>query len=372
VVQDVIEINGKRYDAITGKSLGKSHVIPRHIVESYVQGKVIDGFVKPAPMPKTPAQPKPAEAVKPAQSSPEKPATARHHLTAGHARPHQPQRSKTLMRKITPKPEFSLKPAIKLQGPAEVAARPKSALMRKPSAYGVDPGRHERALAAGRHREVRHFSSHHGAPAIHAVSSGVPVIAVRPMPLNVAATTPTHRPAHHNDMFEKAIASASSHLEPKPKVRAHRSKRRRLLNSLAIVGAFLVIGGFISYLNLPQIEMRVASVQAGFSASLPGYTPEGYALSGVKHSGGTISLSFRAGDSSYTLTQQSSNWNSQTLLDSTLALNGNHQTVQKNGQTIYIYEGGTNASWVNGGVRYDLAGNAELSRDDIASIATSL
>ncbi len=85
-----------------------------------------------------------------------------------------------------------------------------------------------------------------------------------------------------------------------------------------------------------------------------------------------LSLSFRSGDSSYTVTQQSSNWNSQALLDNTLALNGKHETIEKNGQTIYVYDKGTSASWVNGGVRYDLNGNAELSTNEIVSIATSL
>lgn len=106
---------------------------------------------------------------------------------------------------------------------------------------------------------------------------------------------------------------------------------------------------------------------------MPSYTPTGYALNGgVSHSGGTISLSFRSGDSSYTITQQSSNWNSQTLLDNTLALGGSHETIEKNGQTIYVYDNGTRAAWVNGGVRYDITGNAQLSTDDIVAIATSL
>ena len=106
---------------------------------------------------------------------------------------------------------------------------------------------------------------------------------------------------------------------------------------------------------------------------MPSYTPTGYALSGrVKHAGGTISLRFTSGDSSYTITQQASNWSSQTLLDNTLALSGAHQTVQKNGETIYMYGDGASAAWVNGGVRYDMAGNAALSSDEIVAIATSL
>src|SRR5690606_11024372 len=98
--------------------------------------------------------------------------------------------------------------------------------------------------------------------------------------------------------------------------------------------AFLIIGGFITYLNLPQIQLKVASVQAGFGAAMPDYVPAGYALeNGVQRSGGTVTLSFRSGDSRFRINQQSSDWNSQTLLDSTLALGGDYKTVQKNGQT---------------------------------------
>jgi len=170
------------------------------------------------------------------------------------------------------------------------------------------------------------------------------------------------------------MARATSHEQPAHKVRHRRSGKRRLANTLAIIAAFLVIGGFIGYLNLPAIELRVASVRAGFGASLPTYSPTGYALKdGVRQTGGIVSLTFRSGESQYQITQQSSDWNSQTLLDNTLALNGKHETIQKNGQTIYIYKNdGTNAAWVSGGVRYDIIGNAELSKDEIAAIATSL
>lgn len=381
MAQNVIELNGKRYDAITGAYLGKSSVIPKHITQQYIHGKVIDGFVRPSHpssrsnlqpgVRKTPAathhaEPKPAEHKPAAQDV----ITKKHtNASVGHVKPHQPEKAKTLMRRATKKPEFSLKPAIKTQAPAEMMAKPQSALMRKQSVYGIDSSRQERAALTNKHQAIQHFHPAHR-PAAIPITPRLSVIPVRAAPLR-AALPPAGHAKKHTDIFEAAIAHATSHQQPmhKPKRRGN----RRLINSLAIVAAFLVIGGFVSYLNLPKLELRVASVQAGFGASMPSYTPTGYALKdGIKRSGGTVSLSFRSGDSSYTVTQQSSNWNSQTLLDNTLALNGDHQTVQKNGQTIYVYGDSTNAAWVNGGVRYDITGNAQLSTDDIISIATSL
>jgi hypothetical protein len=371
VGQNVIELNGKRYDAITGMYLGKSHVVPKHIAEQYIHGKVIDGFVRPSHTAAAkPATPKPAAVPTPHQNPAVQASNEHTHTPARHAHAHAPQHAKTLMHRHKRKPEFSLKPAIKTQAPAEIMANPASAIMHKRSAYGIDSLRQQRAGLTAQHQTIRHFDTSVGR-AVHTVSQ-VPVLSVRSAPLS-AESLPRTTPKKHTDIFEAAIAHASSHAEPMHKVRRRTSTRRKLLNSLAIVAAFLVIGGFIGYLNLPQIQLRVASVQAGFGASMPSYTPTGYALQGgVARSGGTVRLSFRSGSSYYTLTQQSSNWNSQTLLDNTLALNGEHQTVQKNGQTIYVYDNSTSASWVNGGVRYDLTGNAELSSQEITNIAISL
>jgi hypothetical protein len=376
VGQNVIELNGKRYDAITGAYLGKANVIPKHITEQYIHGRVVDGFVRPSrPAPKpqaSPAEAKP-KAAQPMERKTMADVAARQHpsRTPVHVKHHQPEKSTTLMRRAIKKPEFSLKPAIKTQAPAEIMAKPASAIAHKRSAYGVDPVRHQRAAEVNRHHAVRHF----GHPTVHAVSATVPVIPVRPTPPVVAVRQPAPAPTkHHADIFEAAIAHATSHEQPAHKHRKHRSTRRKFVNALAVVGTFLVIGGFVGYLNLPQLQLRVASVQAGFGASMPGYAPTGFALQdGVERSGSTVTLSFRSGDQAFRITQQPSNWNSQTLLDNTLALSDKYETVQKNGQTIYLYQNdGTNAAWVNGGVRYDLTGNADLSKQEIADIATSM
>jgi hypothetical protein len=375
VGQNVIELNGKRYDAITGAYLGKSHVVPQHITERYARGKVIDGFVRPshpvARKPKPAQAPKPQAAAMPAKPQPSEAKAAKQaHGKPHHLKAHNPERAKTLMRRAIKKPEFSLKPAIKIQPPAEIMTKPVSAIAHKRSAYGVDPSRRKRAELTGKHYAIKHFNPAHRPATADPVTPRLSVIPVRRAPTQTAVRAA--HPGKNSDIFEKAIARASSHQQPAHKVRSRR-KHRRVLNSLAIVAAFLVIGGFVTYLNLPQLQLRVASVRAGFGASMPSHVPTGYALEdGVERSGGTITLSFRSGDSRFRITQQSSNWNSQTLLDNTLALGGSHQTVQKNGQTIYVYDNNTGAAWVNAGVRYDLNGNAQLSTDDIISIATSL
>ena len=202
----------------------------------------------------------------------------------------------------------------------------------------------------------------------------IPVIAVKPVPAHAHGKVTAHKPKpvqSHTDIFEAAIARAESHKQPKHP--AKRPAHRRLINTMAVIAAFLVIGGFVTYLNIPNIKLHVASIQAGFKAEMPDYKPTGYALQdGIHRSGNTVSLRFTSGENNYTITQQPSIWNSQTLEENTLALAGSkHKTVEAGGRTVFIYNG-SNAVWVNGGVRYDLTTNAPLSTTDITSLASSL
>lgn len=123
---------------------------------------------------------------------------------------------------------------------------------------------------------------------------------------------------------------------------------------------------------MANIEIRVASAKAGFHAELPGYKPTGYALNGgIKTSDGKVALNYKSGDSAYTITQEPSAWNSQTLLDQTTAEQGRpQQTIQSNGRTIYVY--GSNATWVNGGVLYHVNGSANLTTDELTNLAISM
>ncbi|HSW99691.1 MAG TPA: hypothetical protein VLH38_01505 [Patescibacteria group bacterium] len=391
--QNVIELNGKRYDAITGAYLGKSTAKTVLHAQQKMQGKVIDGFIRQSvrptlhTVPITPvkqatkkklpisaaAAKKEKEAVPTAVIATPKQRAEHKHTTGVSVAHHRPEHAKTLMRHTVQKPEMNLKPAIKTQAPAEIAAKPASAIARKPSATRVDPTRLERAKHAIKHVAVRRFPSEKkGIESIDYTSTvalkHVPIIPVRAHPVAVERATPVT--AKRPDMFEAAIKHAKSHEEPLHK---RRRAHRRLVNTVAIVSTFLILGGFVTYLNLPNIQLHIASVQAGFHATIPDYTPTGYALQGgVNHTGGTISMRFTSGDSSYQVTEQSSNWNSQTLLDNTLALSGQHETIERGGRTIYIYANGANASWVTGSVRYDITGTASLSPDELANIASSM
>lgn len=364
---NIIEFNGKRYDAITGKLLGKSHHPVDEPLAPPSPARNIDGVVRTGVTSMKPAE-KTHHAKTHASHTP-----APHHTTkrqpAKTIKPHHPQSAKTLMRRAVHKPKTALKPAIKPQTPAEVMAKPASGLVVKRSVNGIDPVRKQRASHTTKSEAVHRFTV--PAPEQHPVlHNPAPVRTPRP-----AAPAPQrtiqHPPAARskNDMFEAAIARANSHEQPPHEhhARKHRKKHRFAGFTAAIV-AFLVLGGFFAYLNMPKIELKIASINAGFGASMPSYSPTGYELADIKNRPGKVTLSFRSGAKNYQVTQQPSNWTSQTLQDDIIASAG-HKTIESNGRTIYLYDGV--ATWLSGDVRYDLTGNAELDQDEIAAIAAS-
>lgn len=409
---NIIEINGKRYDARSGTFLGegvKSAIQHQHVAH---RGRVIDGFVKTKPQAVNvaskpsafnekvaPAKPvaapihKPKMQVKATGMSMElvarRPDVSR--APAKVTAAHKPEKAKTLMRHVVKKPEVSMKKAIKTQAPSEIAAAPLKDLapQHKIAAHNVDNRRKARALQAAQSRRIQRFTP---IQQNYPVQRSQAVSTANRRPTTVKsqhaapgkpATSPAHNTAHneqpqhtthhtprHTDIFEAAIANAKSHEQP-----AHKPKRKasqRFAGIAAGLAAFVVLGGFIAYMNMPNIEMRVASMKAGFHAQLPAYAPTGYAMDGgIKAQRGVVAATYRSGSSAYTLQQQSSDWDSQTLYDNVVAMSSEkEETVSAQGRTVYIY--GDSAAWVNGGVLYNVKTDGNLSSQEILSIATSM
>lgn len=406
---NIIELNGKQYDAVHGTLLGESRVkatpaarqtqMPR-------RGRTLDGFIRkpsqgqqpivvsPSPaVPKTPV----ATPVTPKQTPKLLDLTNRKPSSA--IKPHQPERPKTLMRHVVKKPQVELKPAIKTTAPSEVMARPTSTLakplQKKMSVTQVNPIRLSRAHHVAKSHHIQRFNQKEqqaNQVAASPVATPRPAIGRPQQYINQAARVQA-RPVQHSahqaaaqqvapqaedrqaaDIFEAALAHATSHEQTTPReAKRHSAKQRKLINWGAGLAAFLVIGGFVTYLNLTNIQVHVASMKAGFHVAMPGFKPSGYALSGgVKADEGHATISFRSGDSAYTVTQEPSDWNSSTLLDQTTAERGKPtRTVQSNGRTIYIYND-TDAAWVNGGILYKVSGNASLDASEMVSLATSM
>lgn len=350
--ENVITINGKRYDAKTGRLLDSSasakHAAPKPTAKKH-NGPSIDGFSR-----------------RPAGS----------HIVAAHAIHKKTERSKTLMRGAVKKPAST-----KVHSTAAHTSHHK--------AHAAEPAitlnNHERAARAATVSKSKLISRFGSQPA---ADSSIKHTSLAHLPVKPAPPITTHgsapiisRPDTVNP-FQNAIDNANSHEQP-----LHRkaSRRHRIARALRVkprtvsLGSFLLagmlLGGFFVYQNIPNLAMKVAAARSGVNASLPGYKPAGFALNGpIKYSSGKISISYRSvsDERAYQVTQSTSEWNSETLLENFVAVDRRaYQTYQDKGKTIYIYND-NNATWVDGGVWYQVEGRSSLNSDQLLRIANSL
>ncbi|HEX8389940.1 MAG TPA: DUF4367 domain-containing protein [Candidatus Saccharimonadales bacterium] len=170
-------------------------------------------------------------------------------------------------------------------------------------------------------------------------------------------------------------ATEPSTVDAKAQRRGLLSSKPRVASFLMAVSALVVLGGYFTYLNLPGLSVRVAAAQADVAASYPDYSPDGYRFNGpVAFSPGQVSINFmqNGGTGKYTVTEQKSTWDSQTVFDNVVAraADNSYVTNSQQGLTIYTYKG--KAAWVNKGILYTISGDAPLSNEQLLRIAGSL
>ena len=356
MTKNVIELNGQKYDAATGKMLG-SVAVPTKTAKRATHGpQHLDGFTRrPSGTKATPV---------------------------AHKVHHQPERSKTLMRTVVKKPVAPAKIHAKTPATSPIAHKP----AQKPTTLGetIRPGRAIRAVHTPKSTFISKFGQ--AAAAIKTES-----LAVRPAPIAIKAKPnskapsiinhPTQTPATA-DPFQSAIEQAVSHEQPKIKKTKvhHRIAKKlrvspRVVNFAAVTVLALGISGFIAYQNLPELAMRVAATRAGLRASLPSYQPSGFAMAGpIQYEPGEVTLNYKSNsdDRNFNVVQKNSSWNSETLLENFVTASSKaYQTFQANGRTIYIYDG-NKATWVDGGIWYNIDGKSNLNSDQLLRIAGSL
>lgn len=187
----------------------------------------------------------------------------------------------------------------------------------------------------------------------------------------------TAKPAHKPSQIIKNEAISKA-LNTPARAKAKSSLKRRFPRVFSVASAsmaVLLLAGYLTYLNMPTISIRVAAVQSGIDATYPEYRPTGYRLDGpIAYNDGEVKMRFaaNAGPQSFNITEKRSNWNSSAVLENYVEPKAGREytTHTQSGLTIYAYD--NNAAWVNGGILYTIEGNAPLSKDQVLRIATSL
>lgn len=209
------------------------------------------------------------------------------------------------------------------------------------------------------------------APSLHPVQKKV-AHQQRSVPSN--ASKPQPKPAH--EIKQRVVQKALDEAKPqKVKRTSFFKKHPKFLSISTLAIMVLLVGGYLTYANLPGLSVRVAAIQAGISASIPSYQPSGYSLvSPVQYKEGEVTMKFHAnaGPQSFAVTQQRSSWDSSALLENYVneKSDNNYNTYNDSGLTIYVF--GTNAAWVNGGILHVVEGDAPLTNEQIRRIATSM
>ncbi len=315
---NVVEINGRLYDATTGIPAATP------ITKDPSKPKVIDGFLR---------------------SRSKKPKTAHNaNRQANKAQAHhtRTKRAQTLRRGVLSKPT-DIKQAVstKLQ----------------PKKISTPHERVKRAETTKQSQAIGKFTAPTLAKAKAEQQSAPPT----------APPSPATSIKQHPKPNLLAVADKKS--------RNWLVRRPKLISTSAAAIALLLVAGYVTYLNIPNIALRVAAREAGFEANMPGYRPNGYAFAGpISYEQGRITVRFdsKTNDESFQLTQRQTNWDSQSLLDNHVTtVSELHQTYQERGLTIYVYNG-SEATWVNGGIWYSIEGDSRLNAEQLIRIASSL
>jgi hypothetical protein len=177
---------------------------------------------------------------------------------------------------------------------------------------------------------------------------------------------------------EPEVHRHKGRIKPLTKVKEAIKKSPKVTTIVATSLAVLMLFGYVTYLNIPNMALKVAAVKAGFDANMPGFTPNGYRFTGpVSYAPGQITIQFEsnADEHKYAITERQTSWDSKSLLDNfvkgEVASDFYYFPVYDRGLTVYIYNG-SSATWVNGGIWYTISGDSQFSSNQLLRIAASL
>ncbi len=348
--KQTIVINGRLYDAATGLALAQDNAQPEPQVHAAVQTAHASSKKTAKPSIINDIVPAPTVAQAP------KPATAR---TPAPPAKRKLQKSITLRRGSLKKPSSPRRPA---------AQRTRANVERSP--------------------HVSRFAAPKIVPlATSPPKQADPELAAQAVQLQTAHAARIKRQseAHHKPAISSRAVKEhllKQQLANAPDMPSHEayqagqlSARARFMSVATTSLALVLLGGYLTYINIPNLSIRVAAANAGIDAHLPRYQPGGYRIHGpITYNDGQVSVSYQqnGGDQGYTILQKASDWDPAATLDNYVVpeSNDDYQIHSSQGLTVYTY--GNKAVWVNGGILHIIDGDVPLSGQQVKRIAVSM
>lgn len=338
--KQTIVLNGRRYNAATGElvqhhrvsPVQKPHIAPptpmKHPEKT---GRIISDF---GPVARTP-----------------------HRAPAAHVKKARPQRSTTLHRAVVAAPHKDKAPRT-----AHTVHRTiqKSHRISRfaPHTPAPSSSKHEVDQELKKQTTVAHAAHAH----------------------HIAQQKIAQKPISSRAVKEHLLAKHIEKAAPDHSPVAHRRKgmiyrHTRIAGFVVSTVSLFIFGAYLTYSNIPNLSVQVASMNAGIEADIPAYKPSGYAIAGpITYTQGEVSVNYRqtGSETFYTLTQRSSDWDPQATLANYVEpeSNNDYEIHSTQGLTVYTYD--KKAVWVNGGILHIIDGTAKLSAQQIERIAASM
>ena len=273
------------------------------------------------------------------------------------------ERSKTLRRHGMASP---VKPATK----SDSSQPAQSTMIRRfaPTTHNLKPPARTKAEAAAHRTKSMDI-----APTLHPMQKKIAMAAPKPLSHHVQQQ---HQPKPAHEIKERAVQMALAASTPKTiKKQSFFTRHSKFVSISTVTIALVLVAGWLTYMSLPNLSVRVAAAQAGIDAAYPSYQPSGYSLDGpVAYKEGEVSMNFQAngGPQKFAVTQKRSSWDSSALLQNFIKdeSESKYNIYNDSGLTVYVF--GTNAAWVNGGILHLIEGNAPLTNEQMRRIAKSM
>ena len=384
----VVEINGNQYDAYSGQLIKAGKKTKEQV--KYHTSRVIDGFIKGSASRAAKKQPVQKTEVITETTIAKKSAPKISSRFVGSAKSlhRRTEKSRTLMREAVAKPVTFARKSISNNFSDTSSLKPSS------------EERASRARTVVKHAKVRRFGSaevepDHPREAVKSKSSSVsakrpPTVSLSLSAGGTAAITsmPAAGLSHQRleRMLDRALTQADAHKQKFGKNSKgnlwHRVKQTPKwisIVSLVLIAAILIL--FFAWQSIPQVALKVASLQSHVDASLPSYTPSGFNYAGhMQAQTGTVTIPYQAsGNASktYTVTEQSSAQDTSSLVANNTDPSQQVQTSQADGVPIVIVgnKGATfsnKAMCVNNGIQTTVKNLANLAPDELLNIAKSV
>ncbi len=184
------------------------------------------------------------------------------------------------------------------------------------------------------------------------------------------------QPKTAQQIKQEVIANAMKKVDNKKSQEPPTPKKRgwKIFSFVSLSILVVIMTGYLVYMFIPSISVKIASAQAGIDASYPEFCPDGYRPNGpVSYNDDEVAIDFRAntGNATFSIKQAKSDWDSSALkVKAEKDSGGKIITTNEKGLTIFTYD--STAVWVNGGILYTISWDAPLSADQVRRIATSL